>query len=68
LLQLRTTQSGVPARDAFLPGDCAFVFSSIADHATVGKLATEGFNWEVAMIPHYANFPRHNTVVSGVSN
>ena len=68
LLQLRTTQSGVTQRDAFLSGECAIFFSSIADHATVGKLAAESLNWEVAMIPHYADFPRHNTVVGGASN
>ena len=67
LLKLRTTQSGVPARDAFLSGECAIFFSSIADHATIGKLAAEGFNWEVAMLPHYADYPRHNTVVGGAS-
>jgi len=65
--QIRTAQSGLSARDSFVQGECAIFFSSIADHNTVGKIAPEGLNWEVQMIPVYEGFERHNTVVGGAS-
>jgi sn-glycerol 3-phosphate transport system substrate-binding protein len=64
---IRTAQSGLSARDSFVQGECAIFFSSIADHNTVGKIAPEGLNWEVQMIPVYEGFERHNTVVGGAS-
>lgn len=65
--EIRTAQSGVSARDSFVQGECAIFFSSIADHNTVGKIAPEGLNWEVQMIPVYEGFERHNSVVGGAS-
>ena len=67
LLMLRTTTSGLSARDSFMQGECSIFFSSIADHNTVGKMAPEGFNWQVQMIPTYDGFERHNSVVGGAS-
>jgi sn-glycerol 3-phosphate transport system substrate-binding protein len=67
LIYLRTAQSGLSGRDSFVQGECAMFFSSIADHATVGKIAPEGLNWDVQMIPTYEGFERTNSVVGGAS-
>jgi sn-glycerol 3-phosphate transport system substrate-binding protein len=63
---LRTQAAGKTARDSFVEGECSVFFSSIADHATVGKLAPS-FAWDVQMIPVYEGNARHNTVVGGAS-
>ncbi len=67
LLQIRTAQSGLTSRDSFVSGECSVFFSSIADHNTVHKVAPEGLNWDVQMIPVYEGTERHNTVVGGAS-
>jgi len=67
MIYLRTAQSGLSARDSFVQGECAIFFSSIADHATVGKIAPEGLAWDVQMIPTYEGFERTNSVVGGAS-
>jgi len=67
LLQIRTAQSGMNARDSFVQGECSIFFSSIADHNTVGKIAPEGLAWDVQMIPTYEGVERHNSVVGGAS-
>jgi sn-glycerol 3-phosphate transport system substrate-binding protein len=66
-VHLRTQASGKIARDSFVEGECSVFFSSIADHNTVHKVAPEGLEWDVAMIPTYEGFERHNTVVGGAS-
>jgi sn-glycerol 3-phosphate transport system substrate-binding protein len=67
LVELRTASSGMDARDSFVSGECSIFFSSIADHNTVGKIAPEGLNWDVQMIPTYEGVERHNSVVGGAS-
>ncbi len=67
LVHIRTTAAGLSARDSFVQGECSVFFSSIADHNTVGKIAPEGLNWDVQMIPTYEGYERHNTVVGGAS-
>lgn len=67
LLQLRTNQSGVNARDSFATGECSNYFGSIASHQTVTNVADPEMNWDVAMIPVYEGTERHNTVVGGAS-
>jgi sn-glycerol 3-phosphate transport system substrate-binding protein len=67
LLKLFTAQSGMSARDAFVGGECAIYFSSIADHNTIHKIAPPELVWDVQMIPTYEGFERHNTVVGGAS-
>ncbi len=63
---IRTAAAGKSARDSFVEGECAVFFSSIADHATVHKLAP-AFAWDVQIIPTYEGVERHNTVVGGAS-
>ena len=67
LLQIRTDQSGVNARDSFATGDCSNYFGSIASHQTVTNVADPAMNWDVTMIPIYEGTERHNTVVGGAS-
>lgn len=67
LLEIRTTQGGLNARDSFAQGECSFYFGSIASHATVHNLVDGAFEWDVAMIPIYEGTDRKNTVVGGAS-
>lgn len=67
LLQIRTSQGGLNARDSFAQGECSFYFGSIASHATVHSVATQDLDWSVAMLPVYEGYARHNTVVGGAS-
>ena len=67
LLEMRTSQGGTNSRDAFAQNQCSVYFGSIASHQTVHNAAVEGLNWDVAMIPVYEGFERHNTVVGGAS-
>lgn len=67
LLEIRTTQGGLNARDSFAQGECSFYFGSVASHAAVGLLVDEKFGWDVAMIPVYEGTERKNTVVGGAS-
>lgn len=67
LLQIRTSQGGLNARDSFAQGECSFYFGSIASHATVHSVAKPELKWDVAMLPVYAGTERHNTVVGGAS-
>ena len=67
LLEIRTTQGGLNARDSFAQGECSFYFGSVASHAAVGLLVDEKFGWDVAMIPVYKGTERKNTVVGGAS-
>jgi sn-glycerol 3-phosphate transport system substrate-binding protein len=67
LLEIRTTQGGLNARDSFAQGECSFYFGSVASHAAVGLLVDDKFGWDVAMIPVYEGTERKNTVVGGAS-
>ncbi len=67
LLQIRTSQGGLNARDSFAQGECSYYFGSIASHATVNAVAKKGLHWDVAMLPVYKGVERHNTVVGGAS-
>jgi len=67
LLEIRTSQGGLNARDSFAQGECSFYLGSIASHATVGKLVDGAFEWDVAMIPVFEGTERKNTVVGGAS-
>lgn len=67
LLEIKTSQGGINSRDAFAQNQCSIYFGSIASHATVHASAVEGLNWDVAMLPIYEGFERHNTVVGGAS-
>ncbi|QPH53585.1 extracellular solute-binding protein [Pontivivens ytuae] len=67
LLEIRTTQGGLNARDSFAQGECSFYFGSIASHSTVHNLVEDTFEWDVAMIPVYEGTERKNTVVGGAS-
>lgn len=67
LLEIRTTQGGLNARDSFAQGECSFYFGSIASHAAVGNLVDGSFEWDVAMIPVFEGTERKNTVVGGAS-
>jgi sn-glycerol 3-phosphate transport system substrate-binding protein len=66
-LQIRTAALGMSARDSFVGGECSIFFSSIADHNTVHRIAPDGLNWDVQMIPTYEGFERTNSVVGGAS-
>jgi sn-glycerol 3-phosphate transport system substrate-binding protein len=67
LLEIRSTQGGLNARDSFAQNECSFYFGSIASHAAVGLLVDGAFDWDVAMIPVYEGTERKNTVVGGAS-
>ena len=67
LLEIRTSQGGLNARDSFAQNQCSIYFGSIASHQTVHNGAVEGLNWDVEMLPIYDGFERHNTVVGGAA-
>lgn len=67
LLEIRTTQGGLNARDSFSQGECSHYFGSIASHQTVTNLVDGSFDWDVTMIPVYEGTVRKNTVVGGAS-
>lgn len=67
LLEIKTSQGGINARDAFAQNQCSFYFGSVASHGTVHRSAVDGLNWDVAMLPIYEGFERTNTVVGGAS-
>jgi len=67
LLEIRTTQGGLNARDSFSQGECSHYFGSIASHQTVTNLVDGKFEWDVTMIPVYEGTERRNTVVGGAS-
>lgn len=67
LLELRTSQGGMNARDSFAQNQCSIYFGSIASHQTVHNSAVDGLNWDVEMIPVFEGMKRHNTVVGGAA-
>lgn len=67
LLEIRTSQGGLNARDSFAQGECSHYFGSIASHQAVTNLVDGKFDWEVTMIPVYEGTERKNTVVGGAS-
>ena len=67
LLEIRTNQGGLNARDSFSQGECSHYFGSIASHQTVTNLVDGAFEWDVTMIPVYEGTERQNTVVGGAS-
>lgn len=67
LSEIRSSQGGMNSRDSFAQNQCSIYFGSIASHATVHQAAVDGLNWDVAMLPIYEGFERHNTVVGGAS-
>lgn len=67
LLEIRTSQGGLNARDSFAQNQCSIYFGSIASHQTVHNAAVDGLNWDVEMLPVYEGFERHNTVVGGAA-
>lgn len=67
LLEIRTSQGGLNARDSFAQNQCSIYFGSIASHQTVHNAAVDELNWDVEMIPMYEGFERHNTVVGGAA-
>ena len=67
LLEIRTTQGGLNARDSFAQGECSNYFGSIASHQAVTNLADGKFEWDVTMIPVFEGTERKNTVVGGAS-
>ena len=67
LLEIRTSQGGLNARDSFAQGECSHYFGSIASHQAVTNLVDGKFDWDVTMIPVYEGTERKNTVVGGAS-
>ena len=67
LLEIRTSQGGLNARDSFAQGECSHYFGSIASHQAVTNLVDGKFDWDVTMIPVYDGTERKNTVVGGAS-
>ena len=67
LLEIRTSQGGLNARDSFSQGECSHYFGSIASHQAVTNLVDGSFDWDVVMIPVYEGTERTNTVVGGAS-
>ena len=67
LLEIRTSQGGLNARDSFAQGECSHYFGSIASHQAVTNLVDGKFEWDVTMIPVYEGTERKNTVVGGAS-
>ena len=67
LLEIRTSQGGLNARDSFAQGECSHYFGSIASHQAVTNLVEGKFEWDVTMIPVYEGTERKNTVVGGAS-
>lgn len=67
LLEIRTSQGGLNARDSFSQGECSHYFGSIASHQAVTNLVDGSFEWDVTMIPVYEGTERKNTVVGGAS-
>ena len=67
LLEIRTSQGGLNARDSFAQGECSHYFGSIASHQAVTNLVDGTFEWDVTMIPVYEGTERKNTVVGGAS-
>lgn len=67
LLELRTSQGGLNARDSFAQNECSLYFGSIAGHQTVHNTTSDDMNWDVEMLPIYEGFERHNTVVGGAA-
>jgi sn-glycerol 3-phosphate transport system substrate-binding protein len=67
MAEIKTAATGATSQDAFAQNICSFYFGSIASHSSVHLKAVEGLTWDVAMLPVYDGFVRHNSVVGGAS-
>jgi len=67
LAEMKTAATGATSQDAFAQNQCAFYLGSIASHSSVHLKAVEGLTWDVAMLPVYDGYSRHNSVVGGAS-
>lgn len=67
LAKLRTGDGGFDDDGSFAQGECTFMTDSIAGHQANTNIIGDNFEWDVAMLPVYEDFERHNTVVGGAS-
>ena len=67
MAEMKTAATGATSQDAFAQNICTFYFGSIASHSSVTLKAVEGLTWDVAMLPVYEGYTRHNSVVGGAS-
>jgi sn-glycerol 3-phosphate transport system substrate-binding protein len=67
IFAIKEKATGATIGEAFAAGECQMTQMSIASHATIGKTAKPGVNWDVAMLPLFAGTERTNSLVGGAS-